>query len=144
MQRCTQKARYEFIALLKKHATVTPANFTADSPKLVPEETVEWVALRLLHYGATYGRIQEFDCGSPDAKYGQDEYNRRMQERWEREQERLHKKEARIVERVEKLCETIGCKPIFQGDPRGNTLKIQVPDGYTNDWGNEGLCVPTS
>jgi hypothetical protein len=27
---------------------------------------------------------------------------------------------------------------------RGNTIKVVMPDGYTNDWGREGLCVPTS
>jgi hypothetical protein len=141
MQRCTQKARYEFISLLKKHTAVTPANFTANTPKLVPlvplvpEETVEWVALRLLHYGATLGRIAENQCN------GYQTWDYKWDEKAAKKDE---EKEARIVARVEKLCELIGCKPIFQGDPRGNTLKIQVPDGYTNDWGNEGLCVPTS
>ncbi len=35
-----------------------------------------------------------------------------------------------------------GYSPVFSGDPRGCTLKIKVPSGYTNDWGKEGLCVP--
>jgi hypothetical protein len=32
----------------------------------------------------------------------------------------------------------------FSGDPRGCTVKLVVADGYTNDWGKEGICVPTS
>jgi hypothetical protein len=144
MQKCSQKDRWEFIHLMMKHATITPANVTADCSEIITEYDVQQIAIRLLHYGATYGRIQEFDCNAPDARYGQDEYNKRMQEAWNREQERLHKKEEKIVERVEKLCAKIGCKAIFQGDPRGNTIKVQMPDGFTNDWGKEGICVPTS
>jgi DNA N-6-adenine-methyltransferase (Dam) len=53
-------------------------------------------------------------------------------------------KEERIQAKVTELCKAFGCVPVFQGDPRGNVLKIQVPDGYTNDWGREGICVPTS
>jgi hypothetical protein len=32
----------------------------------------------------------------------------------------------------------------FSGDPRGATVKLRVQDGYTTDWGREGICVPTS
>lgn len=32
--------------------------------------------------------------------------------------------------------------PIFQGDPRGATVKIRVPSGKTGDWGQTGICVP--
>lgn len=35
------------------------------------------------------------------------------------------------------------CLPVFSGDPRGAVLKIRVPDGYTNDFGGEGICVPS-
>lgn len=30
----------------------------------------------------------------------------------------------------------------FNNDPRGATVKLKVPSGYTNDWGQEGVCVP--
>lgn len=43
---------------------------------------------------------------------------------------------------VAELGERFGV--VFQGDPRGATVKLTVPSGYTNDWGNEGVCVPTS
>ena len=31
---------------------------------------------------------------------------------------------------------------IFQGDPRGCTVKLTFQSGKTNDFGNEGICVP--
>jgi hypothetical protein len=135
MQRATQRARWEFIHLIMKHATLTPTMTGGD---------LQQAALKLLRYGATLGRIAEFECNAPDARYGQDEYNKRMQELWEREQVRLEKKEERIVAHIHAVCASIGCKAILQGDPRGNTLKIAMPDRYTNDWGHEGICVPTS
>lgn len=32
-------------------------------------------------------------------------------------------------------------RPIFQYDPRGATVKLAVPDGFTDDWGREGICL---
>jgi hypothetical protein len=124
MQRCTQKARWEFIHLMMKHANT------------VPEYEARNAALKLLRYGATLGRIAENQCNGYDST-GRGDWDERAAKRDEA-------KEARILARAEKLCTSIGCKMVTQGDPRGNTLKIQVPDGYTNDWGREGICVPTS
>lgn len=125
MQRCTARARYEFIHLLMKHAEITPATVTADNPNIVTEGDIQRVAQRLLRYGATYGRLQEQDCnvGLTD-------------------KERV--KESRLALRMADLSATIGCKVYLSGDPRGNTVKVIVPDGFTNDWGREGICVPTS
>ena len=39
--------------------------------------------------------------------------------------------------------EHIGVVPIFNGDPRGAVLKLSVPSGRTDDWGQEGICVPS-
>jgi len=36
-----------------------------------------------------------------------------------------------------------GLVAIFQGDPRGVTVKVKLPSGATNDFGKEGICVPT-
>ena len=46
-------------------------------------------------------------------------------------------------ERIARIVASLGCKAVFSGDPRGSCVKIQVPSGYTNDWGKEGVCVPT-
>ena len=54
--------------------------------------------------------------------------------------------ECRTQINVEKLL--VGCpsgfKAIFSGDPRGCVLKIKVPSSKTDDWGHEGICVPSS
>ena len=131
MERATSKARQEFVAAIQQHAGGEPnARFT--------------FAQRLMRFGATYGRIAEHECSAPDARYGQDEYNARCQKRYEEECARYEKKAERIEEQVTKLCAEFGCKPVFGGDPRGNTIKIATPDGHTTDWGHEGIGVPTS
>lgn len=51
---------------------------------------------------------------------------------------------ARICQLVEQLPlvngEAIGA--VFSGDPRGATVKLRMPDGRYDDWGQEGICVP--
>lgn len=42
-----------------------------------------------------------------------------------------------------RACLPEGYHPIINGDPRGAVLKIGVPSGKTNDWGREGIYVPT-
>ena len=138
MQRATVKARQEFIALIYEHIPPIDA-------KKIPETVYRrahfglsphlWFAEKMLRYGATLGRIAENQCN------GYQTYDYKWDEKAAKRDEA---KEARIVAKVEKLCAAFGCKPVFQGDPRGNTLKIMVPGGYTNDWGREGICVPTS
>lgn len=48
----------------------------------------------------------------------------------------------RIQSRIEMICHPYCITPIFGGDPRGCVVKLKLPDGSTNDWGNEGWCVP--
>jgi hypothetical protein len=128
MRRARQKAREEFISLICEHVNYTKIG----NPNRMP---IVHFAQKLMRYGATLGRIAENECngyqdwqGNWDAKAAAHD----------------EAKEARIRLKVTNLCAEFGCKPVFQGDPRGNTLKIVVPDGYTNDWGREGICVPTS
>ena len=122
MQRCSEKARYEFIALIQQHVSC-------------PGRSAAEFARKLMRYGATLGRIAENQCNG----YQTWDY------KWdEKAATRDEKKEERIQRKVTELCAMFGCKPVFGGDPRGNTLKIVAPDGYTNDWGREGICVPTS
>ena len=78
---------------------------------------------RLLRWAATYQRLAETAC------------NRELEPKEEKRKENARKA---ISERLRHFS----CKATFQGDPRGCCVKIQVPDGYTNDWGKEGICVP--
>lgn len=34
------------------------------------------------------------------------------------------------------------CVPVFSNDPHGAVLKIRVPDGFSNSFGDEGIVVP--
>lgn len=44
---------------------------------------------------------------------------------------------------IEKLAKAVGATGVvFGGDPRGCTVKLTFADGYANDMGREGLCVP--
>lgn len=147
MQRATVKQREEFIETLLSHL-----------PEKINGADWSWFndgrpfAKKLMRYGATLGRIAEMECNSPDYPayaWRLPEAERiaefkRIDERYQRELDRLAKKEERIREKVTELCAQFQCTPVFQGDPRGNTLKIRTPEGYTNDWGREGICVPTS
>ena len=80
---------------------------------------------RLLRYGATVGYMAETAC------------NRELTEREIRKDEKIQMDIIAILAPHD-------CAAKFGGDPRGCTVKIVVPDGYMNDFGNEGICVPTS
>jgi len=132
MTRCTAKARHEFIETLLMHI-----------PDMIPNGKTSWswftdgkpFAEKLLRYGATLGRLAEEQCN------GYQDY----QGNWdEAASNRSDRKEIRIRTKVHELCKEFGCVAVFQGDPRGNVLKILPPDGYTNDWGRQGIGVPTS
>jgi len=36
----------------------------------------------------------------------------------------------------------VGAEAILKGDPRGCCFLLRLPDGFTNDWGRDGYCVP--
>jgi hypothetical protein len=98
----------------------------------------------LCRHGRTYARIQEALCNGPGVIYGEsnESFNRRLNkhEQW------VEKRNAQLQTRITAICEGLGAGfvPVFNGDPRGATVKIRVPSGRTNDWGGVGICVPTS
>jgi hypothetical protein len=48
-----------------------------------------------------------------------------------------------VENRITSLAKTLGAKGVyFSHDPRGCTVRLILEDGYTNDWGREGFCVP--
>ena len=77
----------------------------------------------LMRQAATLQRLAETAC------------NRELTEREIRRQEKIQMDLIAILAPHD-------CEATFSGDPRGCVVKIQVPDGYTNDFGNEGICVP--
>lgn len=60
------------------------------------------------------------------------------------EQEAITAHEQNVEKGIRELLSPYNVVPVFQGDPRGATVKLQVPSGRTNDWGREGICVPWS
>lgn len=55
---------------------------------------------------------------------------------------RIHVQETRSQERMIAYLKPYKIVPIFSGDPRGAVVKLRVPSGRTNDWGQTGVCVP--
>ncbi len=133
MRRASHSEREKFVALIQQHAGGDPTQRYS-------------FAQRLMRYGATYGRLQEDQCNGPDYDLarGRQELMQAIQERWQRSQDAIPAKEEKITKAVTELCKSFDCTPVFSGDPRGNTLKIAVKSGYSNSFGGEGICVPTS
>jgi hypothetical protein len=52
------------------------------------------------------------------------------------------RKDENCMAEIIAILAPLDCEAKFNGDPRGCVVKIRVPDGYTNDWGREGICVP--
>ncbi len=90
-----------------------------------PAYYVASLCTTLVKLGRSHRRLQEADCN-----YG---LTPRQQAR-----------ERNIEEQIRQLCQPHGITPVFQGDPRGTTVKLVVPSGATNDFGRTGVCVPDS
>jgi sugar phosphate isomerase/epimerase len=125
--RTPERQRSQFRETLVREFYYTPLMATGN-PKL-SEHDIKRIADLLMRHGTTYCRLQEDAC------------NLEMNDR---QQARHDKREKQIEARVTQLCEELGAKPDFQGDPRGHTIKLVVPSGKTDDWGATGICVPTS
>ena len=117
MRNATTKSKMEFVYVMAKHSTASIRDCEA-----------------LMRYGSTLGRIAEAHCNG-DCPYNPHDYDGTGRD---------CPKQERLEAKVQKLCASFGANARFQHDPRGNVLKIAVPDGYTNDMGQEGICVPTS
>lgn len=101
----------------------------------IPYES--WAAIKtaaslIIRHARTYKRIQEAWCSV--------EMN-------DAETARTQKREANIENRIVMLAKSLpGVEGVvFQGDPRGATIKLVMKDKDKHDcWGREGLCVPHS
>ena len=122
----SRKERHEFIAMLYEHS---PHKWQeSDPPRYIQRQ-----AELLMRYSATLHRLAEELCnGYQDYKGNWDEKRTQLAER----------RQERIEARAAEVAVAIGGQVITGGDPRGCVLKIVFPDGYTNDWGKEGICVP--
>lgn len=48
----------------------------------------------------------------------------------------------RNEKRITTLATALNMKAYFSGDPRGCTVKLIVPSGFSDSWDHEGICVP--
>ena len=51
-------------------------------------------------------------------------------------------KRERVESKIRELAHDLNAGVLFQYDPRGATVKLTVPSGKTNDWGQTAICVP--
>jgi hypothetical protein len=79
---------------------------------------------RIMRYAATVQRLAETAC------------NRELTV------QEIRKDENCMAEIIA-ICAPSDVAANFNGDPRGCVVKLRVPDGYNNDWGGEGICVPS-
>lgn len=115
----TTKDKLEFTHAMARHTQATVRQCAA-----------------LMRYAGTLQRLAEDDCNVATDEEGQ---------------KRRDAKKLRIANHVLDVCNAIGplregkslTLPIFSGDPRGAVLKIRVPDGYSNSFAGEGICVPS-
>ncbi len=100
----------------------------------------------ILRHGKTYSRIQEMNCNGVGTWYN--ESNESFSKRQARHEAFCEKREQQLEKRITAICAELGAgfEPIFQGDPRGNTVKIKLPSQpkAANSYDQEALSVPTS
>jgi hypothetical protein len=98
----------------------------------------------LLRHGKTYARIQESNCNGVGTYYNEDP--KRFAVRQAKFEAAIEKKESLLESRMRAIVAELGSGfgVTFNGDPRGSTVKVTVPSGRTNDWGREGICVPSA
>jgi hypothetical protein len=98
----------------------------------------------LLRHAKTHGRLEEMSCNGHPAQgdpHMPVERINKLQDRWDAW---IEKREGQIERRIQQLCAEIGCKVDMNGDPRGYTIKVFLPDNAYNTWGGaeSGWGVP--
>lgn len=107
------------------------------------EETLEFAIIMARHLPAvnhSYLRdtLNELmSCSTHAKRYAEYVCNRGLTDREEQADQRND-------DRIRYLARSIGCGVEISGDPRGCAVKLVLPDGYTNDFAHEGVCVPTA
>lgn len=54
----------------------------------------------------------------------------------------IEERDQQVENKITDLLSFHNILPIFSGDPRGATVKLKMPSGYTNDSGRTGVVVP--
>jgi hypothetical protein len=121
-----RKDRAEFIHVLETHSPKTQSGeINTHSTRSLGEE--------IMRLSATYVRIQDSLATSDPA-------DPTTEARIQKERA----KEVELKDKITAIATQLGVTAVFQSDPRLRTVKIQTPDGFTNDETGEGINVPTS
>lgn len=108
----------------------------------IPPHMAEICSL-IAHHGTSYGKVQEAICNGHPANADPHMPIAEVTRLQERHEAWCEKREAALERQITKLAKSIGAAGvIFNGDPRGATVKLVMPDGRTDDFGAEGICVP--
>jgi hypothetical protein len=96
------------------------------------------VARRLVAKSGLLQHYAEEECNGPEQQVGQPFTS----QQWDAWHKSLKKRQMMASLAARKLAGIIGCRAKIGGDPRGCIFKLVVPNGFTDDFGGEGVCVP--
>ena len=100
-------------------------------------------ARKIMRHARTHGNLAVEHCNGPQhlALLPYTPENRIRMDQWEAQRA---SREESCERRITELCAPFDLVPHFGGDPRGYTVKLQLPSGAHNTWGGseEGYGVP--
>jgi hypothetical protein len=114
--------RVNFLHLLSEHAPTAQA-------KTMNEHTVKVLGEDIMREGHAYKKIQSVWLGEkmdPESE------------------EQMRQKENEIETKIQGLAAQLGVTALFDANPESNTIKLNCPDGFSNDDEKQGICVPTA
>jgi hypothetical protein len=122
--------------------------FIAALLKAVPTATREH-ALKLLRWGATYGRLAEAQCngGYPaDNGEGKTYQCPKCEIGWRVRSALKECPDCRAERIIDETCISMrgDVTPDFQGDPRGHTVRLQIAGAPLDAYERPALAIPTS
>ncbi len=127
----TSKERDDFIAVLVRAL-----------PEHSPMQVTNAARL-LLRHAKTHGNVACMECNGPGDWVHRLAIKDASKE-YEKHQAWCNKRTEQLERRITEICQSIGVRPNFGGDPRGYTVKLHLPTGAYNTMGGqeEGYGVP--
>ena len=125
-----QKEREQFIAQLVRAVPAQPVHHVTHAATL------------LLRHASTHGRLACESCNGHPAQSSPtlpQATISRLQDAWDA---RIAKREAQVEARIRAIAGELGLQADFGGDPRGYTVKLQLPGDMHNTLGRDGYGVP--
>jgi len=119
---------------------------------MVDPHRKKW-GLRELHTASTlcraavsYEKIQVAVCNGHPACSSPTLPIATIRELQQYHEEWCEKRDRQLSKRIRDLAKQLPFVKgvVLGGDPRGATVKLVLKNGRTNDWGQEGICVPGS